>query len=384
MEVAFDKVFLDPAEALAMGLVDQVGYEDEFDSQLKEMFGGKVDVVDDYGEEDQPDIEKLLSNPLTFFSALPQLLDPKKPELPEGPKIAVVYCSGAIHEGKSQQSFGGSTSMGSATIVGALEKALEDDEVKAVVLRVNSPGGSALASDLIWRAVQRVREKKPVVASMGSVAASGGYWISMGCDKIVAQPSTITGSIGVVSMLPNLSQSLAALGINVEVVGAGPHVEDLSILANGPSELLKNKLRAMMESTYQTFLQKVAEGRSMTTEQVHKYAQGRVWTGRQAHEIGLVDGLGGLKDSIILACYLAKGLDPETTPVLEFPERPNFFDQLDEMMGNLASVDAQLERTLSLVGLSDVAPLMQVMLENRRPLDPRNIHAVLPVHFRIR
>src|SRR5262249_42727013 len=163
--------------------------------------GADAEIDESWDGEEHEDLGKLLDQPFAIFSLLKRLLEPSEEELPAGPKIAIVYCSGEIDTGKSHEGFGGA-SMGSETIVDALEEEADDDDVKAVVLRVNSPGGSALASDMIWRAVQEVREKKPVVASMGEVAASGGYWICMGCDRIVAQPSTITGSIGVVSAIP--------------------------------------------------------------------------------------------------------------------------------------------------------------------------------------
>src|SRR5262249_20288232 len=143
---------------------------------------------------------------------------------------------------------------------------------------------------------------------MGYVAGSGGYWISMGCDAIVAQPSTITGSIGVVSMVPNVADALKEVGVNVEVVACGPHGDQLSILKNGPTPVLKDVLTRMMNGVYQDFLDKVSKGRHLDRERVAALARGRVWTGRQAVDNGLVDELGGLRDSIALACVMGGGL----------------------------------------------------------------------------
>jgi protease-4 len=386
VEVAFGEIFLSPEKALAAGLIDAVGYEDEFDSKLEAKAGGAVKRVDDYGDESQQDLEEMLANPLALFSMLPKLMEPPKKELPPGPKIAIVYASGPINSGRSAQSFDGAMTMGSDTIVEALEETIEDDDIKAVILRVNSPGGSALASDMIYRAVMRVREHKPVVASMGSVAASGGYWISMGCNKIVAQPSTLTGSIGVVSAVPNLSESLKKLGVTVEVVGAGPHVEELSLLRNGPSDLLKTKIMEMMEQTYEDFVHKVAQDRPrLGVDQVHEYAKGRVWTGRMAYELGLVDGIGGLQDAVVMACYLAGGgLDADTIPVLELPERPSIFEQLEEMMGGLAEHSTQVEWALRLTGFEEALPVVEFLLQDRPALHADRVLAILPMVYRIR
>ena len=344
VEAAYERFLIRPGEAVELGLIDAELYADEFDRSLSEVFGAaSIERVEDYGKPEAPDLDKLLGNPFTMMKNLAKLLDPPAPKLPDGPAIAVVYATGPIMSGKSRIGFDGSVaSMGSETIVEALEKTLENDQIKAVVLRVNSPGGSALASDAIWRAVQRVRAKKPVIASMGSVAASGGYWISMGCDRIVAQPSTLTGSIGVVSALPDVSGSMEKLGIEVEVVGYGPRAEDLAILQSGPSEFLKQRLTTWMEAAYDDFTLKASVGRSLEREALEALAHGRVWTGRQAAANGLVDQLGGLEDSLALACELGGGLDAQTTPVAEFPRPRSFFEQFEEMMGVMAATPRPL------------------------------------------
>jgi protease-4 len=287
--------------------------------------------------------------------------------------------------GKSKAGFDGTVSqMGSETIVKALEQALEDDWVKAVILRVNSPGGSALASDMIWRATQRVKAKKPIIASMGYVAGSGGYWISMGCDRIIAQPCTITGSIGVVSMLPNVSETLKNLGINVQVVSKGPHGAENAILANGPTPALKNMIREYMLDVYDEFIRKVSEGRRMNPEVLETLARGRVWTGRQALDLNLVDELGGLEDSIVSACELGGGLDPKTVLVAEYPRAPNFFDQLEEAFEGLATIEGQLKSAFTRLGYGDLVTLAEAALQNGRHVNGDTVMAVMPFLLTVR
>jgi protease IV len=320
VESAFEKIYVNANDAKTLGLVSSVGYADQFDARCRELFGD-AETVENYGQKNsKEELEKMMASPFAIFSMLPKLLDPPKKTLKAEPRIAIVYATGAIMSGESTIGFDGTVAtMGSDTIVEALEEALKDDWVKAVVLRVNSPGGSALASDMIWRATQRVKEKKPIIASMGGVAGSGGYWISMGCDRIVAQPSTITGSIGVVGMLPDVSKALKRIGVTVDVVGRGPHVENLALMRNGPTPAFEARVRETMEQVYREFIAKVAAGRGLPARNVEALAKGRVWTGREALANGLVDQLGSLEDSIALACELAGKLDPNATAVVEFP-----------------------------------------------------------------
>jgi len=378
----FDKVLLQPGDALAAGLIDAVAYQDEFDSECELLFGGNVVLDKEYGRGPSQDIEEMLDSPFAMFKVLPMILKPPTTKLPNEPRIAVVYATGPIGSGKSQRGWDGSVaSMGSETIVEALETALEDDWVRAVVLRVNSPGGSALASDMIWHATQRVRAKKPIIASMGSVAASGGYWISMGCNEIMAQPSTITGSIGVVALLPDLSKTLKnKLGINVEVVGKGPHAQELAMLRSGPSPFLKNLVTTSMQDVYEEFLRKVAEGRRTTPQQIGLVAKGRVWTGREAVDINLVDRLGGLDDAINRACELA-GIDPATTHIAEYPKPMNFFEQLEESFEDMATVGAPshgIHSVLEQLGYSDAVQVVEMLTADAAPLSADRIQALLP------
>jgi len=381
----YEKMLVSAEQAKQAGLIDLVAYEDEFDSKLEQIFGGEIDFDKDYGDTGTKELEKMLESPFAMFAMLPKLLNPPKQKLPDEPRIAIVYATGPIMSGKSKAGFDGTVSqMGSETIVKALEQALEDDWVKAVILRVNSPGGSALASDMIWRATQRVKAKKPIIASMGYVAGSGGYWISMGCDRIIAQPCTITGSIGVVSMLPNVSETLKNLGINVQVVSKGPHGAENAILANGPTPALKNMIREYMLDVYDEFVRKVSEGRRMNPEVLETLARGRVWTGRQALDLNLVDELGGLEDSIVSACELGGGLDPKTVLVAEYPRAPNFFDQLEEAFEGLATIEGQLKATFTRLGYGDLVTLAEAALQNGRHVSGDTVMAVMPYLLTVR
>jgi protease-4 len=385
VEGLFSQLIVSPKSALEAGLLDAVAYESEFDDMAEELIGGEFEYVSDYGDRSKEDVEAMLENPFAIFKLLPSILNPPSVELPEEPYVAIVYASGAINSGKSQSDFQGKvTSMGSDTIVEALEETLDDDNCKAVVLRVNSPGGSAMASDMIWNAVKRVRAAgKPVVSSMGSVAASGGYYISTGCTKIVAQPSTITGSIGVVSMLPDFSKAVAELGINVQTVSRGPLGDELSLLKHGPSEVLKKTLTTWMLEVYEDFTGKVAEGRGLEIDRVKELAQGRVWTGREAEAVGLVDELGGLTDAIELACALG-GISSATAPVVEYPEVPNFLEQMEEAMQGGVQLRHPAEELLISLGYGDLVSTVRSVLSDPRPLHAGRVQAVLPFQMVIR
>ncbi len=381
VEQGFDALMLTPKQALELGLIDAVGYEDEFDARVAQLAGGTPEIVTDWGETDAAALLKeKLDSPFAIFSLFKEVLEPQEEELPDGDRIAVVYATGAIMSGKSSVGFGGQT-MGADTIVEALDAARDDAHVKAVVLRINSPGGSALASDLIWRAVQRCREKKPVIASMGGVAASGGYWIAMGCDRILAQPGTITGSIGVVAAVPNLSGAFRQFGVNVEVVGYGPHAEELSILRDGLPPLLRDKFERSMNDLYGEFVAKAAAGRKLDPARLEEHARGRVWTGAAAKEIGLIDGLGGLREAITYACFAAK-LDPAKTPVRELPEAPDFLEALEEQLDGLISLRtplyASLERLVAALGAEELSAALAPLLESVDGTPRTRMLATLP------
>src|SRR3954447_2752977 len=206
-----------------------------------------------------------------------------------GKKIAVVYAVGPIMSGKSESGFMGSETVGSTTIIEALRKANEDKQVVAIVLRVDSPGGSALASDLIWHETQVI--KKPIVASMGDVAARGGYYISMGAKKIFAATSTITGSIGVEGGKLAMKGLFDKVGITTETIERGKN-SGLFSSSGKFTDSQREVVKKMMEETYDQFTSKASQGRKMPLDKLKSLAGGRIYTGRQAKENGLVDELG--------------------------------------------------------------------------------------------
>lgn len=214
-------------------------------------------------------------------------------------KIAVIYAQGEIIYGKGDENF-----IGQDLIIKALKKARSTASVKAIVLRVNSPGGSALASELIWRELELTKQSLPLVVSMGNVAASGGYYLACNADRIFAETTTITGSIGVFGIIPNFSKLASNVGINAEQVSTNKGA-DYSVF-----EPMTDEFRAVttegVETVYTTFLDRVASGRNMTVEEVDKVAQGRVWSGADALNNGLVDELGNLEDAILYAAELAE------------------------------------------------------------------------------
>jgi protease IV len=241
-------------------------------------------------------------------------------------KIAIIYASGAIASGDSSKGYE-EDYMGSKTITGALKDAREDDSVKAVVLRVDSPGGSAVASDLIWREVIVTKKVKPVVVSMSDVAASGGYYISMGASKVLAQPSTITGSIGVVLGKFVLKGLYDKIGLNKEIIKRGKHADLFSDYVPFDDEEW-GIIHKQMNAVYESFTTKAAEGRKKTQPEIDAVGQGRVWTGEQALKLGLVDQLGGFNDAINVARKLAKLPDTEDVGFSIYPARKGGFSDI--------------------------------------------------------
>jgi len=253
-------------------------------------------------------------------------------------KIAIVYAVGAIESGEGKEQ-----TIGSETISEAIRDARNDNAVKAIVLRVNSPGGSALASEVIWREVLLAKKAKPVVVSMGDYAASGGYYIACAADKIIASPTTITGSIGVFGMIPNLQKMFNnKLGITFDTVLTNKNA--VAISANRPLSSYQEKvIQNQIERIYGVFIAHVAEGRKMTVEQVDNIGQGRVWSGFDAKRIGLVDDFGGIDKAIEEAVKLAKLTEYK---VIEYPKQKEFFQQImEEFSGNNSTIKA-LEKEL--------------------------------------
>ncbi len=245
--------------------------------------------------------------------------------------IAIVYASGAISPGKNANPLDAS-GIYARTLIRDLRAARDNDNVEAIILRIDSPGGSAFASDEIWAEIREVRKTKPVYASMSDVAASGGYYIAMACDTIIAHPSTITGSIGVIMSIPNFTGSVAKVGITIDTVSLGPSASFMNAglpLTDGD----KKTLRAFGQGIYTRFVQKVAESRKMDTAAARKLARGRVWTGTAAKEAGLVDLLGGLDVAIATAKKrIGVGANDDVNIVL-YPKQIDNLSALLKMFG---------------------------------------------------
>lgn len=285
-------------DALENGLVDELLYKDEVMARLR----AKLEI------EDEDDKVNFIG--LNRYKDAPKATaDDDKVSKKE--KIAVVYAVGSIEGGE-----GDDETIGSEKISAEIRKARKDDKIKAIVLRINSPGGSALASDVIWREVVLAREVKPVVVSMGDVAASGGYYIACAADTILAQPNTITGSIGVFGVLMNAQKLINnKLGIMVDTVKTN-RFADLGTPLRALTPLERDIIQNGVNEIYEDFIAKVGKGRGMTSAQVDSIGQGRVWSGEDALEIGLVDLLGGIDDAVKIAANMAK---VENYRVVEFP-----------------------------------------------------------------
>jgi protease-4 len=319
-----DRGLVTATRAKELGLIDRVAYSDALRSELSNSYEAEPLVyVKNYG---QKEVDTDFSGPMGFFKLMQAMMggDPSSAQR-RGKKIAIVYAVGPIMTGKSQSDpFGGSI-LGSTTIVEALREANKDKQVAAIVLRIDSPGGSALASDLIWHETQVI--EKPIVASMGDVAASGGYYIAMGADKIIAAPGTVTGSIGVVGGKLAIRGLYEKLGITTETIERGRNSG--LFYSSGPfTDSQRAVLSEMMEDIYRQFTTKAAQGRDMPVEKLRELAGGRVYTGIQAKENGLVDELGTLHDAIAAAKQLA-GLEKDADVQIEvLPEPTNFFETL--------------------------------------------------------
>ena len=302
-----------PEDALAAGLVDELAYEDE--------------VLARDAEEQQP-----ISGQDYAKVSL------RSVGLNTGPKIAVIHVAGVINTGRSGYNSTQGSVVGSDTVIENLREARNDSTVRAIVLRIDSPGGSAIASDVIWREVVLTRADTPVIASMSDVAASGGYYIAMPAQAIVAQPATLTGSIGVVAGKFVVGEAFSKLGANIESVSQGRFAE-INSPVRAFSAAERAKVQVQLDAVYETFVRKAAEGRAMTLERIHAVAQGRVWTGRQGQQMGLVDELGSLDHAVAIAKQYAD-IEPETD--VELVIYPPARGLLETLRRPLASVHNSL------------------------------------------
>ncbi|MDO6390336.1 signal peptide peptidase SppA [Pontibacter sp. BT731] len=306
-----DEVLVREAEdAKTHGLATDIGYYDEAIDYMKEQLGVETD-------------KKLQ---LISLAKYKKVKDAEKTGSAKN-RIAVIYAEGDIVDGE-----GDDDQIGSTRYAEAIRNARMDKNVKAVVLRINSPGGSALASDVMWREIQETRKVKPVIASMSDMAASGGYYMAMGCDTIVAHPNTITGSIGVFGIVPNFEGFFKnKLGITVDRVSTGNH-SDLPTVTRAMTPFEKEIVQREINKIYEVFTQKAADGRGMSQDELKKFASGRVWSGIEAKERNLIDVHGGLEKAIEIAAARV-GIEDDYR-IKELPRRKNFFE---EMLGEAGS-----------------------------------------------
>ena len=339
-----------PDAAREAGLIDAVGYEDEVAAAVaKKIELAEPKIVRDYAE-------RKMDNDFSGLGGLVKLVEmfsgqKQAAASGKGKQIAIVHVTGEIAEGKGRDDLLAGAAAGSDTVIKAIREAAKDDEVAAIVLRIDSPGGSALASDLIWREAERT--KKPVVASLSDTAASGGYYIAVAADKIVAAPGTLTGSIGVVGGKVAVGGALERYGVHTDVVSKGKNAGWLSM--QSPFTAAEREVfLGTMKDVYRLFTSKVAAGRKLDMEKIEKLAEGRVFTGRMAKEAGLVDRLGTLDDAIDEAKALA-GLaaDEEIERVL-LPEPRGLFDDLFGMQGLGTPPVAGVDLAARLLGLPGI------------------------------
>lgn len=341
-----------PEMAVTSGLLDGTRYQDEYQKDWKEELG--------IGEGEDVNV----------ISLSDYIMVAKNKGLSSGKdKIAVVYAQGEILYGEGNRDV-----IGQGTLMRALRKARENDNIKAVVLRVNSPGGSSLVSDIIWREVVLTKAVKPVVVSFGNVAASGGYYLAVGADKIFAEPTTITGSIGVFGTIPNIYELSNDIGINAEQVGTNENSVDYSFF-EPMKERFRKQLEEGVEMTYDTFLERVAEGRNMSKEAVNEVAQGRVWSGVDALELGLIDELGNLDDAIAAAAEMA-GL--QSHGIRKYPKYKSDFERFMEDFGS-----AKLKIGESVIKEELGEEAFQTLKQLKRMTEQRGIQARMPFNLNI-
>lgn len=349
--------FIPPEAALAAGLVSKIGYRDEMLNELRQDTGVEAGEV--------------------FLQiALPAYLHTLQPVSRADGTIAVVYAEGEIVDGEGRDG-----EVGGAAFARELRALREDEEVAAVVLRVNSPGGSASAAEEMLRELRLLREAKPVVVSMGSFAASGGYWISTFGERIYAEPTTITGSIGVFGLQFNIEKLAGSIGLTWDRVTTGEKA-DLMTSARPKSPAEMAVFQRLVDRTYDEFLVRVAEGRGLAKAAVHEIAQGRVWTGARALEIGLVDEIGGLDAAIAHAAKLA---EIEGAPAIEdYPSTRPLAEALAEIFEEGAYPETRFSARLR-GPFGELARRAESQLRELAGFnDPCGVYARLPLDLRAR
>ena len=336
-----------PQKALNSNLIDLIIYQDQMDSIIKKSIGFEYEK-----DLNKIGVKKIIASQKNYNNKIKD-------------RIAVLYATGTILYGEGSENI-----IGQGIFVDAFEKISNDDWIKAIVLRIDSPGGVALTSDIILRALKLAKTKKPVVVSMGNVAASGGYYIASGADKIYADPLSITGSIGVFASLPNISGFSKKIGLNSEQVSTHKNSMGYSIHEPLQPGFIKST-KESIKKVYESFKLKVSEGRNLTLDEVESIAQGRVWTGKQALNIGLIDSLGDLNLAIEGAAKLA---DIKKFNIIEYPKRKASFESLIQ------------DFSISLKGnnLENKIPdFIKSITKKRNIYSSSNIQALLPFELNI-
>ncbi|MEW5674866.1 signal peptide peptidase SppA [Flavobacterium enshiense] len=344
-----------PELAKEKHLIDKIAYEDEYHNAIRKALAVEKD--EKYNKVSILDYAKNVATTGKDHSV--------------DDKIAVIYAQGEIKSGEGDVSY-----IGEGSMRRSIEEARKDKKVKAVVLRVDSPGGSALTSELIWREIELTKKIKPVVVSMGNLAASGGYYISCNANTIFAEPNTITGSIGVFGALPNFSPLATKIGINAEQVRTHQNASGYSVF-EPIDENFKGFVTESIEHIYSTFLKRVADGRKMTTAQVDAIAQGRVWTGTDALKLGLVDKIGGMDAAIKHAATLAKIKEYRTE---NYPEYEKTFEELLSGFMGVSMFQSKESLIKERIGEENYQVLEQIRTVNQR----RGNQVVMPFALSIR
>jgi protease-4 len=313
-----------PQEAKEKGLVDSLGYDQDLYQEIENGLTRYLKVDKEY---DRPKPEAPAFNIFTLLFRQPVLEPGGKPKS----RIALIVASGAIVPGQREDYPFQEEIIAAGDLIEQIRECIDNPAIVAIILRIDSPGGSAMASDMIWRMLQKAREKKPVIASLSDVAASGGYYIAVGADKIVAEPGTITGSIGVITGKPVLAGLFEKIGINVEVISRGKNSGLFSPLAPF-SETQRSAVEKISLVVYNDFVDKVSQSRRLSKDEVLSSAEGRVWTGKQAYQRRLVDDLGGIERAVFLAKDMA-GIPPGRFVEIEvFPRQLGLFEFIQEIL----------------------------------------------------
>lgn len=333
--------------AKASGLVDELLFYDEYEHLIR----GSL------GLEDKDDLNTIELSDYVVRSNTKSKNTGKD-------KIALIYAQGEILYGEGSQ-----TTIGQGMMIKAIRKAKKDDNVKAIVLRVDSPGGSALTSDILWRELELAKAEKPFVVSMGNVAASGGYYIAAGAEKIFAEPTTITGSIGVFGTVPNISELAADIGVNAEQVGTNENSVDYSLF-EPMNDTFRSTVQEGIEEVYNTFLERVSKGRGITVAQADSLAQGRVWSGTDAKRLGLVDELGNLDDAIAAAAALA---DIKEFGIRKYPKYKTGFERL---MEDLSGASARTKQHVIEEEIGTEA--YRILKELKSAMEQKGVQARMP------